>query len=236
MLYRLLFIIAIMTPCLVRAEIRFGLGLETSFPTQASLGVSMRSTSGVIVFAGLGILPSTYSQAIGSFTASSSGNGGYQNLVEDALEKNWLLHLKSQYHFSSKKRWFIGTSLIYLESQGSSSLTNTLAVATGRDYTILQNLLNLANKEDKITLDGEMFIGEIYGGYRVPLGGQLHLFASFGFSFVLQVDTDMTTELPNFDASSFGSSLLNDSESDLEAVVLEYGLAPSISLGLQYWF
>ena len=58
MLYRLLFIIAIMTPCLVQAEIRFGLGLETSFPTQASLGVSMRSTSGVIVFAGLGILPS----------------------------------------------------------------------------------------------------------------------------------------------------------------------------------
>ncbi len=225
-----------LTSCLAQAEIRFGLGLETSFPTQASFGVSMRSTSGVIVFAGLGILPPSYSQAIGTFTANSSGNGGYQKLVEDALEKNWLLHLKSQYHFSSKKRWYIGTSLIYLESQGSSSLTNTLAVATGRDYTILQNLLNLANKEDNITLEGEMFIGEIYGGYRIPLGSNFHFFASFGFSFVLQVDTEMTTELPNFDSSNVGSSLLNDSESDLEAVVLEYGLAPSLSFGVQYWF
>ncbi len=111
-----------------------------------------------------------------------------------------------------------------------------MEASTGRDYTQLKNLLIAAGRSTKVDLDAELLIAEVSAGYTWMLAPDWSLSGLAGVTKVIDSTVGVKTGLPNFEASAVGGAALRQSESDIEAIIDEYGISPVIGAMLAYHF
>lgn len=211
--------------------------VATIFPTMIGAGVSVTRSQHYGFSLLAGTTPKPYHEAIASVASDIANNGSYEGVINSAFENNFLARAALQYNFTSpKKGWNIQLGASMLKSKGDATIDEVLAVSTGNDYTNLKNLLIAAGRDPSVDLDSTLVIAELSTGYTWPVSKKMALSANFGVAKVLSADMEISTGLPNFEKSAQGKKLLSSTESDLETVVEDYGLTPTLGLTLAYLF
>lgn len=209
----------------------------TVFPTFAGAGLDLVLREHLQMGLSLGYTPSMYAQAIGETTANLGGRASYQEVTEAAFQNNFMWRGNVQYNFrSSSQGWKLGFAFSHLTSSGKAEIDSVLQAATGNDYSQLISLLKVAGRSTEVDMESTVFIGEIFAGYTWELLTNLGITATLGIGKVLSSDILLETGLPNFEASQFGSSLMRSTEQELERIVIEYGLAPTLGISASYTF
>lgn len=211
--------------------------VATIFPTMIGAGFSVTRSQHYGFSLLAGTTPKPYHEAIASVAADIADNGSYEGVINSAFENNFLARAAFQYNFTSpRKGWNIQLGASMLKSKGDATIDEVLAVSTGNDYTNLKNLLIAAGKDPSVDLDSSLVIAELSTGYTWPVSKKMSLSANFGVAKVMSADMEISTGLPNFEKSAQGKKLLSSTESDLETVVEDYGLTPTLGLTLAYLF
>lgn len=211
--------------------------VKTIFPIflGAGLGVSFQEHFELDVL--YGVTPKPYYETIGSTAASLGGNPAYKDVIESAFQNNSLWRVGIQYNFSETKRgWHMGVAYSRLTSSGKAGIDSVLAAATGLDYTQLKNALTVAGKSTLVDMNSELNIGEIQAGYNWEIATNVTLAATLGVAKVLSSDVQLKTGLTNFEATNAGKTLMTNSETELESIINEYGVSPTLGLLFSYVF
>ncbi|MFS4460757.1 hypothetical protein [Bdellovibrio sp. HCB2-146] len=183
-----------------------------------------------------GLTPEPYADLIGTAAAEIAGNEAYKGVVKAAFENNNMLRADLLYRFTGNTGWKIAMAYLGLQSQGKAEIDDILFAATGRDYTNLKNLLIAAGRESTVDMNSTLGIIEAYISYGYMWGRNWNFDISFGVAKVVAADVKLKTGLPNFEASQAGSTLMRNTEGDLEDIIYEYGTSPKLGLTLQYLF
>ena len=183
-----------------------------------------------------GLTPEPYADLIGTAAAEIAGNEAYKGVVKAAFENNHMLRADLLYRFTGNTGWKIAMAYLGLQSQGNAEIDDVLYAATGRDYTNLKNLLTAAGRDSKVDMNSTLGIIEAYVSYGYMWGRNWNFDVSFGVAKVVAADVKLKTGLPNFEASQAGSTLMRNTEGDLEEIIYDYGTSPKLGLTLQYLF
>lgn len=213
-----------------------GVGAKTVFPLFLGVEANALLTNQFEIGLGLGFTPGFYSSTIGSVAASISNNAKYKNLVEAAMSSSSAIRLHLQYNFRGRGGWRLGLAGSRMSTEGTASIDSVLGATSGNDFTNLKNLLTAAGKSTDVTMGTSMLSLELYGGYSFQVTDNMHLSITAGFLKLFAPSVTLTTALPDFNASTSGKALLNDTESDIETILRDYGYSPTAALGLVYWF
>ena len=184
-----------------------------------------------------GVTPKPYYETIGSTAASLGGNAAYKNVIESAFQNNSLWRVGFTYNFNQTKRgWHVGLAYSRLKASGKAGIDSVLSAATGLDYSQLKNALAAVGKSNQVDMDSFLNIGEIQIGYDWEILTNLTLGTTLGVAKVLSSDVELKTGLTNFEATNAGKTLMASSETELESIVDQYGLTPTIGLAFRYLF
>ena len=215
--------------------LKHSLSFVSDMPIHSSLAYEYHFDSGVYLSTGVGFVPEAYYRTIGSVASKQGGNDNYADYMNAAFKENSLFRINLGYRFGEQKRWAFSSGLSWITTEGEASLIDVVQLVTGRDFTGIRNLLLLAGKTDTAKLRGGMTLGHIDGMYWIPINRRLHLSLHFGLSFVLQSFAQLSTELEALDNSALGEALLSATESDLEGIVQEYGVSPTLGLRVSFF-
>ncbi|MBY0413135.1 MAG: hypothetical protein K2Q18_03170 [Bdellovibrionales bacterium] len=215
---------------------KFSPTAESTFPLFVGGGLKMSAYEKLDIGISYGVTPKPYYQVIGSASAHFGDDPDYKEIIKAAFQDNsqWRAHW--QYNFQGKTGWNFGTSGAKLESSGKASIDKVLGAINGKDYTQLKNLLTALGKSTDVSMDSDLTIGEIFGGYTWSLGHSFYGQVTLGVAKVLSADVKIKTGLPNYEASANGSALLRSTESDLENIITENGITPTLGLKVSYEF
>jgi hypothetical protein len=183
-----------------------------------------------------GTNPKNYYNQIAKIAASYGDNSKYESVINAAFQDNTSFRADLQYNFSGTTGWRFGVSGSRLKASGNAGIDEVLGAATGNDYTTLKNLLKALGRSTDVTLDSYLYLAEIYGGYTWLLSPSWFLDLTFGATKVVSSTLNISTGLPNFEASASGKSLLDSSEQTLEDIVNSNGISPILGLGINYHF
>lgn len=210
---------------------------ETQVPIFAGVGVAVNWDQFIDWKLQMGTTPALYTQMIGTVAAEVGENEAYDDVIQDSLSHNWSIKTDLEVGFSrAPNRWYLGVGATRIETHGTSDIPSVLAAATGEDYSNLVNFLVLAGKSTNVNIEGSLVIVDLTLGRHIPLDENWILKANIGVAKIVSVETEVSTELPNFDASQGGQQLLNQTETDLEEILLEYGLSPLLGVSISYQF
>lgn len=219
------------------SDFQFYPEVKTVVPVFLGFGAGMSYQDHFEIDFAYGLTPKPYYQTIGSVAATLSGNSAYKDVIESAFQNNSLWRIGMKYNFtSSKKGWSLGLAFSRLKSSGKAGIDKVLQAATGQDYTTLKNLLTSAGRSTEVDMDGTLTIGEIQAGYTWELNPHLSLAAALGVGKVLNSDIHLKTGLTAFESTPAGNSLMRSSEDDLESIIDEYGISPTLGINLNYVF
>ncbi|MCB0415153.1 MAG: hypothetical protein KDD50_12515 [Bdellovibrionales bacterium] len=212
--------------------------VKTTFPTFLGIGVQSYFFSQMSISLEYGFVPQPFYETIGTVAAALSGNSSYKDVVEAALSNNSLWRIDARYHFykSGNDGWFIGLSYSYINSKGQAEIDSVLSAATGYDYTTLKNLLIAAGKSTSVDLDSQLSLLDAYTGYNWNMSTHTLLALHFGITKIISSDVKMKTGLSTFESTSAGKKLIANSETEIERIVLEYGLSPIVGVQYNYLF
>ena len=211
--------------------------IKTSLPLflGAGLGVSVEQQFRLELLYGL--TPRPYYEVIGSTAAWLGDNAAYGAVIEAAFQNNSIWHLAAEYSFSKEiGGWSMGMAYLNLQASGRAGIDSVLSAATGLDYTQLANLLIAAGRSSEVNMYSNLHIVEVYGGYSWVISPQITIGWSLGIAKVLGSQLELQTGLPNFEASNLGKNLIAASESELEAILDQYGMTPTLGLQCKYTF
>ncbi len=211
--------------------------LETQAPFYAGLGGAVVWRNQLDLRLGIGTVPQPYSAIIGETAAYYGDNPAYSEAIQDAFENNWALRGQVEYGFSQHpSRWFLAFGATRIQTEGRSDIPTVVQAVTGEDFSNLINLLRLAGRSTDVNIDGHVVILDLSLGRYIPLNDQWAFKINVGVAKVVDAETEMSTELPAFDSSPGGQNLINATESDLEQILLDYGVSPTLGLSLNYQF
>ena len=169
--------------------------------------------------------------------ANFSGNAAYKDVVEAAFQNNTLTRVDLSYQFSDHQSgWSAGSAVSRLHASGRAEIDSVLAAGTGNVFTGLINLLIAAGKDTKVDMTTTINIGEIFFAYRWNAPSHLVVKGIFGVAKVLSADVSIKTDMPNFESSNAGKKLISNTESDIEDIIVQYGLSPTVGAQLSYFF
>lgn len=216
-------------------SIGLSLRTETTLPLFVGAGVGYAPSDQFDFSLFFGITPEIYYRMIGQVSAQMGGNAAYKDVIVAAFQNNNVLKCSGQYFFDRKGTgWSSGISGYFVTSSGSAPIDTVLTAATGRDYTTLKNLLTATGRPTNVDMKGALMIFEINAGYDWKLNASSDLRLNFGLAKVFTADVQLKTGLSNFEATQTGSSLMRQSESDLEKIIVDNGFSPI--LGIDYSF
>jgi hypothetical protein len=211
--------------------------VETTFPVSVSVGGNVIFNDAFSFGLGFGVLPSTYSAAIGAFTAEYGNKNAYKDLVEAAFHDNSLIRVHGSYFFkNAKSGWSVGMAYDHINTSGTADVDTVLEATTGNDFTNLKNLLIAAGRSTDVDLSGRMHILELWLARTSEVSKNLSLVCSFGLAKIIAADTEISTGLKNFESSASGATLLSDTEKDLDKILVNYGVSPTLGLSVNYIF
>ncbi len=218
-------------------DVEFVPHVETVFPVFSGGGVSAVIKDNFEIGLSFGVTPSPYYETIGNVAASYANDDNYKEVINAAFQNNSITRGEFQYNFNNARSgWSIGFSFSKLKSSGLAGIDTVLEIATGEDFTILKNILVALGKDLYVNISSEILLAEIYGGRRWNLIDNLTLDLYLGVIKVTDVDVTLTTGLPAFESTIFGGSLMSTAKSDIEQIVLDNGISPTVSLGISYVF
>lgn len=215
---------------------RLGAGAKTVFPLFLGAEGNALLNDRFEVGLGFGFTPGFYASTIGGVAASIGNNSKYKALTEAALSSSSAVRLHIQYNFRGKRGWRLGLAGSRMATEGSASIDEVLGATSGNDFTSLKNQLIAAGRNPNVTMSTNTFSVELYGGYAFQIVDNFHLSTTIGFLKLFNPNVALTTELPAFNASASGRNLLRETESDIEKILNDYGYAPTVAIGLVYWF
>ncbi len=202
-----------------------GGGLEVLFGGKWEFGVLYGST------------PEPYAQWIGEAANEFGDNSAYGGVIEAAFQDNSLVRIHGAYHFrGTPSGWAIALGVSQLKAKGDAEIDEVLAAATGYDFSALKALLILAGRPTTVELESELILAELSSQYTWVLGSHFLVSAQLGIGKVLSADLEIQTGLPAFENSNAGQKFLSSNESELEDIVIEYGLAPTLGIKVAYEF
>ena len=227
--------ILLLYPSLLLAQnVRFSPKIETIFPFYLGGSAELHIAEQFELGIGAGFAPRPYILTIGAVAAELAGNPAYADVIEDALESNLIVRATGKYVFAHQ--WFLGMAFSRINVSGTSDIETVLASATGLNYTNLTNLLRLAGLPAEMDLEGEAYVLDASLGRRFPISENVSLQAYIGIAKILTSEVDVSTQLNSFDSSASGQSLLGQTESEIEEILLEYGWAPTIGVSANFYF
>lgn len=219
------------------AEIQFAPELQTQIPLFTGVGASMEFDQQFVFGGAIGLAPSPFISLVGEAAAQAGENSSYKTLIEDAFTNNWAFRVYGEAGFTkSPQRWFVGAAFSYIETSGTSDIDSVLSAATGKNYTTLLTLLRANGKSTNMSLSGFVMILDISIGRYIPIHENFYLKASAGVAKVVNAESELSTELTNFDNSNPGRQLLTESEGEIEDIVINYGWSPTLGVSLHYSF
>lgn len=209
----------------------------TIIPIFMGVGADLIVYERLQVGASIGFTPTMYSSTIGTVAANLGGHSSYKDVVEAAFQNNFMWRVNAQFNFkSSTQGWRLGVAFSYLTSSGQADITTVLSSATRNNYSQLTNLLATAGRSTEVSMNSSVLIGEIYTGYSLEVIENLSLTATLGIGKVLNSDILLKTGLPDFESSELGHTLMRNTELELQRIVIEYGLSPTLGLQASYAF
>lgn len=202
-----------------------GAGVEASYRNKLALGVSY------------GITPRAYSKALAEAAAAIANEPSYKKVIEAAFNHNNLIRAYAEYRFRRGDNGFqLGTAYTHLKADGSAPIDDVLEQPTGILYTLLKNLLIAQGKDPNVNMKSDLGLAEIYAGYGFTIVKNLTFAFDLGIAKVISSDIKLSTEAPSYDNSAQGKTQLRQSESDLEKILKDNGLTPTLGLRLGYTF
>ncbi len=211
--------------------------VETQAPFYAGLGGAVVWRNQLDLRLGVGTMPQPYAAIIGETAAYYGENPAYSEAIQDSFENNWALRGQVEYGFSQHpSRWFLAFGATRIQTQGRSDIPTVVQAVTGEDFSNLINLLRLAGRSTDVNIEGHVVLVDLSLGRYFAFDEQWALKINVGVAKVVDAETEMSTELPAFDSSPGGQNLINATESDLEQVLLDYGVSPTLGLSLNYQF
>ncbi len=209
-------------------KLKHALSFVTDIPIHSSLVYDYHFDSGVFIGLGFGGLPKPYYRTIGTVAANRGNNDAYKDFITSSFETNSSFRLSFGYRFGSSRRWGITSELNAINTEGEAGLVDTVQAVTGTDFTNLRNLLLLAGLTDQIQLSGSLVIGQVSGYYWWPINRRVHFSFHAGLAFVLESRVELSTESDAFNNSALGQAVIEETETELEAIVGKYGISPTV--------
>lgn len=186
---------------------------------------------------GIGNTPEIYSSAIGKATASATGNPADEKVIHDSLQRNSLFRIGAKYFFSNVRSGFtVGVGTSRIQSRGQTDIDTVLAPSTGRDFSLLKNVLSLAGRGSAIDINSTLDIADATLGYRWDISSHISLDFELGYTKAYAADLRFNSGMPNYENSLYGQTQLRGTEQDLETMILANGMSPTFGLGFTYIF
>lgn len=217
--------------------IRLAPKVTTVFPIFLGAGPELILNERYQIGISYGVTPQPYYSTIGQVAASVGGNSSYKDVIQASFQNNVLWRLGFQYNFNTlKSGWCTEISFSRIASKGKADIEKVLQAVTGSDFTQLKNLLIAAGRSTDVDLEGTLLIVGFSGGYSWSLLENASISLVGGVAKVLRSDIRLKTGLVNFEATNIGNSLMRSSEENLESIVNQYGIFPTVGVNASYYF
>jgi hypothetical protein len=211
--------------------------ISTSFPVFVGSGVQFGFGQNFAFDVLYGFVPEPYYNTIASVGADIGDEPVYEELINAGFDENAIIKASLLYRLpTASRKWSLGANYYVVDTDGRAEIDEVLSALTGKDYTVLKNLLIAAGRDTKVDLEGKIQILEIQGAYRVLDSPKWSSQITFGIAKVLTAEAEVKTGLKNFEASNAGKQFLKETETELEDIVVENGLTPTIGIDLTYHF
>lgn len=210
---------------------------ETIFPLFVGAGFGLHIFNHFDLSVMYGLTPEPYYQVIGEAASSFGGNSAYKDVVEAAFKNNNLIRVEGNYFFESPQSgWLAGTGFSYLTSNGSAGVDRVLTLATKKDYSLLRQSLIAAGKNPEVDIDAKMIIIDLRGGYSWDVTKDFIVKASLGVAKVVWNEVNLKSGLAGFESTAYGNSTMRTAESDIQSIINDYGISPTLGFEMTYIF
>lgn len=216
---------------------QFAPQIATVFPTFIGGGAALSLFGHYELNLMYGVTPELYHEAISKVAADVAGEPSYEGIVNTAFDNNSVVRSGFLYNFrSALSGWNAGFAFSLLKADGIAQLEDVAESSNSSGLAALLALLLGANKDPSIQLKSELFVAELNLGYKWQLAQSLSLGTNLGVAKVMSAEMELSTELPNYDNSAQGKKTLRETEADLEEVVVDYGITPTLAFTIAYYF
>lgn len=210
---------------------------ETIFPLFVGAGVGLNIVDSFDFSVMYGLTPEPYYQVIGEAAAQRGGNAAYKDVIQSSFKNNSVVRAEGDYFFeSARKGWLAGGGFSYLSANGTAGIDRVLTAATGKDYSTLRQALILAGKNPEVDIDTKMIILDVRGGYSWDITQDFIVKASVGVAKVVWSEINLKSGLAGFEQTAYGNNTMRTAESDLQSIINENGVSPTLGLELNYIF
>lgn len=210
---------------------------ETVFPLFVGAGVGVNIIESFDISLLYGLTPEPYTQVIGEAASQFGGNSAYKDVVEAAFKNNKLFRAEGSYFFdNSRTGWLAGGAFSYLTANGKAGIDRVLTAATGKDYSTLRQGLILAGKNPEVDIDTKMMIIDVRGGYSWDITHSFILKASVGVAKVVWSEVSLKSGLAGFESTAYGNNLMRSAESDVQSIINDNGISPTLGVEATYIF
>jgi len=210
---------------------------ETVFPLFVGAGVGLNFVDHFDFSVMYGLTPEPYYQVIGEAAAQYGGNSAYKDVIEASFKNNNIIRATGDYFFNSARSgWLAGGAFSYLTSNGKAQVDRVLTAATGKDYVNLRQALIAAGKNPEVDIDAKIMIIDVRGGYSWDLGHDFIFKASVGVAKVISSQVNLKSGLAGFESTAYGNNLMRTAESDIQSIITDNGISPTIGAEMNYLF
>jgi hypothetical protein len=208
-----------------RNLIFFGTGIEGGATWNSKLRASL----------GLYASPGFFASGFGSFSAKLAGKTEYKSIFSSVLSGQVVPMVGATYHLDRDEGFWIGASLGYSSASGEVTLGD-LEASTGRSYTILKTALTRAGKPQEVTVSSSVIWAEVSGGYLWKIAPRWNVLAGAGVVKSIGASSTFSTQAAGFDVTPGGAALLESGQTDMDRILGQFGLSPTIALAVRYSF
>lgn len=183
------------------------------------------------------VTPQPFYTVIGQFAAESGGNAAYQDVIEAAFQNNSIVRLSATYNLDKKTSgWHFSLAGSILTASGNADIDKVLGAANGRDYSLLKTLLTTSGRDTRVQMNSNLQIFEALISYSWAVQSNWVFDISGGFAKVVASDVSLKSGLTAFESTQAGNNLMRSSESDIETIINDYGLSPTLGIQIKYLF
>ncbi len=240
------------TPLMAQNEVEAGIGgdewdgaplvsvhARTIFPLYMGAGVELHASQNFSLGLDLGMTPKAYADAVGNLASRVVGKEDYKDTIATAFHDTTLYRINLHYNFrDDNKGWGIEAGLSQMSAKGDEKIADLAKVVNtgGQDFTNAAATAEALGYRPYVTMKTKMVAVDLMGTYRWELRNKFSATLGAGLIKVTNAQVEMSTGVPQFDSSKYGSLLLSMAESDVGSSIEKYGLAPILSFELAYVF
>lgn len=218
------------------SDVQFYGKAETTFPLFVGAGLGLSIFNHYDLNLMLGLTPEPYYKVIGEAAANFGGTSAYKDVVVAAFQNNMMVRTQGNYFFESPRAgWLLGGAFSYLSSKGKAGVDRVLTAATGKDFSNLKNALLVAGKSTEVDIDAKIMILDARAGYGWDLGHDLTVKTTLGVAKVISSEVALKSGLA-FESTTYGNSLMRTAESDIQSIINDNGMTPTINVDISYLF